>query len=587
LFALLHGTSKATADLPREWTRVLPVDAPLTTLERWERVFAQAGGDWPEDVDRSVLVLDILRILEEGPKAAEKAGERLLPRLSLTLWRRALKEGPPEALPVTLTGLRFDDGLEPASHVIWASAISLASAPRPYVRLLALNAGRWPRQISEDRLIPDHVIAMEALDPLPIAEADERDFATIIAGAKGATISFSRRDVEGRLLGRSPLLGNQRELYLSRGRVPEHAASESDRLLGRPSEFQKTSIARSGLGCWRDWYRPGITAHDGLVGNTHARLHRVLQQPQSATSLRLLLRDPIRFAWRYALGWRAPEEADEPLSLDALAFGNLVHEVLQVAVDGLEGSGGLALAQATRVSDAIEAAIQAIAQAWELEQPVPPAIIWRSALKSVKVVATTALSLRLESLSGQKSWTEVPFGVPDGRGRNDLPWDPARVVEVPGTGIRIQGYIDRLDLARDPLRARVIDYKTGRLNPKMSETVIKGGSELQRCLYAYAVKTLLGPAIKVEAAFLYPRAPVGEQALFPLPDVDAALEKLAIAIGLSRKNLESGLALPGIDAGDMFNDHAFALPSDSTYPARKLAPSREALGDAVTIWDAP
>ena len=55
---------------------------------------------------------------------------------------------------------------------------------------------------------------MEALDPLPIAEADERDFATIIASAKGATISFSRRDVEGRLLGRSPLLGNQREVYL-------------------------------------------------------------------------------------------------------------------------------------------------------------------------------------------------------------------------------------------------------------------------------------------------------------------------------------------------------------------------------------
>ena len=64
-----------------------------------------------------------------------------------------------------------------------------------------------------------------------------------------------------------------------------------------------------------------------------------------------------------------------------------------------------------------------------------------------------------------------------------------RAVEIPGTGIQIHGYIDRLDLAGDMKRARVIDYKTGRLNRNMADVVVKGGSELQRCLYAFAVKT--------------------------------------------------------------------------------------------------
>jgi hypothetical protein len=82
------------------------------------------------------------------------------------------------------------------------SAVSLASAPRPYVRLLALNTGRWPRRISEDRLIPDHVIPIEILDPLPVAEGDHRDFATIAKTARSVAMSYSRRDVEGRLLGR-------------------------------------------------------------------------------------------------------------------------------------------------------------------------------------------------------------------------------------------------------------------------------------------------------------------------------------------------------------------------------------------------
>ena len=173
--------------LPADWTRILPPDAPLTTLERWERVFADTKpGDWPEGVDRSSFVLDILRLLAKGTVVAAEAGERLLPTLARKLSDRALEDGPPAALPVTLASLRIEDGLEPASHPIWTSAVSLASAPRPFVRLLGLNAGRWPRRISEDRLIPDHIIPIEEVDPLPLADADRRDFATIIARATKA-----------------------------------------------------------------------------------------------------------------------------------------------------------------------------------------------------------------------------------------------------------------------------------------------------------------------------------------------------------------------------------------------------------------
>jgi hypothetical protein len=59
----------------------------------------------------------------------------------------------------------------------------------------------------------------------------------------------------------------------------------------------------------------------------------------------------------------------------------------------------------------------------------------------------------------------------------------------------------------------VIDYKTGRLRAKMAEVVIKGGSELQRCLYAFVVKNLLGQVVDVDAALLYPAAMESDQAL--------------------------------------------------------------------------
>ena len=587
LFKLLPETTPAIAGLPRDWARVLPKDAPLTTVGRWRQAFDQIPAeDWPEGIDRSNQVMAVLQLIERGPEAAADTGERLLAGKALALWRKALLDGPAAALTVTLAQLRIPDGHEPAANVIWTSAISLASAPRPFVRLLALNSGRWPRRISEDRLIPDHVISIEELDPLPVADGDRRDFLTILNSAQSAAMSFSRRDVGGRLLGKSPLIGGYEEIYLSRGRTPSHAASESDRLLARPGEFRKTPIAASGAACWNDWLRPEITAHDGLVGPGRPRLQTIFQRPQSAKSLNPLLRDPIRFVWRYALGWKQPDVAEEPLNLDALAFGALVHSILQNAVESLEASGGFGRASRSTVEQAIDKAMTSVAHTWELEQPTPPAVIWSAALARAKDLAVKALDYPLPPLSGQKSWTEIPFGRHDGPPQAGLPWDPARRVEIPGTGVFIQGNIDRLDLAEDRSQARVIDYKTGKLPGDMANVAIKGGAELQRCLYAFAVKTLIGPDINVEAALLYPRAEAGKEPLCPLADVDRALTLLATAIGLARANIEAGLALPGIDAADAYNDFLFVLPAGATYLPRKSALAAEKLGQATNIWEA-
>jgi hypothetical protein len=129
------------------------------------RSFAQLKpDDWPERTDRSALILDIFALLTRGPALAREAGEKLLTGTALQLWRQALKEGPAQALPVTLTELRIDDGSEPSTSIVWTSARALASAPGPYTRLTALNSGRWPRGISEDRLIPDHIVPIDVLD---------------------------------------------------------------------------------------------------------------------------------------------------------------------------------------------------------------------------------------------------------------------------------------------------------------------------------------------------------------------------------------------------------------------------------------
>src|SRR5690606_38589700 len=124
-----------------------------------------------------------------------------------------------------------------------------------YVRLMGLSSSRWPRAIGEDRLLSDHIVPSEKLEPLPAATADRRDFETILrTTASQVILSRPRRDSEGRVLGRSVLLhAYPDEIYLARNRIPEHAMSETDRLLARREEFRLDSQLTSAMAAWNNW----------------------------------------------------------------------------------------------------------------------------------------------------------------------------------------------------------------------------------------------------------------------------------------------------------------------------------------------
>src|SRR5262249_58027704 len=97
---------------------------------------------------------------------------------------------------------------------------------------------------------------------------------------------------------------------------------------------------RSGTKCWGNGHRTDITAHDGRFGGDHPAVRNALMRTQSATSLRLLLRSPLGFVWKSALGWWSPEEVEQPLTIAPDDLGKLVHEVLRRAVDALERGPG-------------------------------------------------------------------------------------------------------------------------------------------------------------------------------------------------------------------------------------------------------
>ncbi|WP_257169707.1 PD-(D/E)XK nuclease family protein [Bradyrhizobium sp. SRS-191] len=584
LIALCSGEGTQLDRLPPGWLAALPRGASLFGLEDWERALRglQVNGN-PIEVGS---LLPILGALAKGPLAALEAETLLLRGRSKTIWQTALRAAPAHAIELTLQNIRLADDNDPGDSVVWGPAAHLAAWPRPYVRLLGLTSGRWPRGETDDAILPDHIVAAKELDPDPMPQADRRCFAIVVGSASGAlSMSRSRRNAQGNRLGASPLIAEgPKERALARARVPEHAFSEADRLMARRDEAATLDGIKSASQCWRNWHVTGLTDHDGRFRANHPAIARALGRTQSPTSLQLLLRAPLGFVWKYGLGWWAPTEPEQPLTIAPEALGKLVHELLRRAVDALEPAPGLVAASAEQIEAAIKGTAEIVRDTWPLQQPVPPRLLWTNTVRHAAEIAAAALRFGETREADTQSWTEVPFGglIPLGVER-PLPWDPALPVEIPSTGVRIQGTIDRLDLRRVKQAVRVTDYKTGSSPPKAELIVIRGGAELQRSLYALACRQLLPDCNHVVARLLYL---AGEPREVRLQDLDGALKLISEFVALASEFLTRGAALPGQDADAAENDLRLAMPASPSYLRRKRSALAKASGRLAKFWDA-
>nr|WP_296350482.1 PD-(D/E)XK nuclease family protein [Reyranella sp.] len=357
------------------------------------------------------------------------------------------------------------------------------------------------------------------------------------------------------------------ECALRRDAPPHHAVSESDRLLARPQDRSLDPLVSSALTAWRNWAVPDLTLHDGLVGTRHPLLATLFLRPQSPTSLSRLLRDPLAYVWYYALGWRDLVHKERGLVLPPDDMGRLVHELLRRTVDHLELRSGFTAAARHEIEDALGLASDHVIETWPLVVNVPPPVLWTNTVRRAAEMSLEGLTFESFTEAGTRSWTEVAFGGEKGasaRPRRPPPWDPAQPVLLPGTDIKIQGTIDRLDLRASAVAVRVTDYKTGE-RPKSPEVIVAGGRELQRVLYSLACRVLLPDTKPLRARLIYLRPPVQ---VYPLNNPDNSIDLVASWVKIARSVLEAGTVYPGIATMlDRFGQ--LALPAAARYVERR------------------
>ena len=187
---LAHCASDAPgfSRLPKNALFGIARGAALSEVEHWRAAFAAALPGHLDRQDPWPILLPLLDAAASGLDVAEDAGRLFLPPAAQGLWTEALRQAPSQALPITLDGLHVADARNPGDSVTWGPARHLACSPRKFVRLLGLNAKAWPRQASDDPILPAHILDLSRCGMPGVAAQDRAAFEAIRAGAGGALV---------------------------------------------------------------------------------------------------------------------------------------------------------------------------------------------------------------------------------------------------------------------------------------------------------------------------------------------------------------------------------------------------------------
>jgi hypothetical protein len=588
LLGYVSGEGGRLKKIPWDWWRGIEPGAALHSLDRWQKALDQATLSRTDGREIAQEVMACLDILNQGIQAADVAGQQLLPPAARILWDRALLQAGSNAIEYSLRQLRVPDEEDPNACIVWGPAKHIEAAPRPFVRLLGLTSRHWPRAALDDPVLPANLLASDGLELESSRDQDRRAFRLVTAGATSeCVLSFSRRSAEGGVNAPSPLLVDLgKPLRRELAAIPNHAYSESDRLLARTDEARLHPAVVTAQACWSNWHESAVTPHDGLIRPNHPRIALALARRQSATSLRKLLRDPISFMWRYALGWRVVSRDEQPIDLDPRAFGEVVHEILKLAVDHVESQVGLAKASETEIAGALQVARAKLAESWPLRRETPPMLLWDHTLSYACTLALKALTGESSFLPNTHTWTEVAFGWEEPLdSKSAAPWDERQPVLVPATRFSIKGRIDRLELSLPKRQgARVTDYKSRPMPRKKSGQAIVGpGDALQRVIYAVAARQLLPDLRRLIPRLIYlaDKQPVVKEVA--ADQVESEIEDFASRLNLADDVVTRGLTLMGPDPEGESRDFLIALPADlEDYTTIKRFAINRAFGSPFT-----
>ncbi len=566
-FALRRSENAAPGDVEAEesyW--VLGVEAARQRLvsarflrQAWSSL-REAAGEWPEALTWRQWAVHLERCL--APVLGESADwdefsetvdsiACLQDLESNTAPQRVSRAALADAFAEAVASLRSPEGRFQQRGVHLMSTAAARGIRFPLVLVPGLEEGKFPSRLRQDPLLLDcerRMIGSPPRLPLKARRFDEEKllFDMSVRAAERRLVLFSSRLDEGADRERAPSDFFLRAAAAARGSpvglrdlteesipgfrsvslenpapprqlpaihagevrlrlLTEHRAAarailetlavDEPERIRRPLEYDRAR-----------WLR-NLTEYDGVF--RRGSLIRWLRDrigtaagPLSASRLEDYARCPYFFYLKRVVQLEKWEETEPGTALDPLERGSAIHSVLERFLSGI-GAGEPASASMEDLWDSLRSLAEE-----ELSRRRPagmPDLLWEVEHDQLLELLRHWLLFEREGAAEGlvPSFFELPFG--------DLACDPsvpAFIVSGGGFEFQFRGRIDRVDLSRDGSRARVIDYKVGRMPDNLAakkRSPLMRGEKLQLAVYRGALLGLpAGSHLRhVEGEYLY------------------------------------------------------------------------------------
>ena len=258
------------------------------------------------------------------------------------------------------------------------------------------------------------------------------------------------------------------------------------------------------------WGKRVFTGFEGILSSKEAlqilrERYSIFKKTVSPTRLETYASCPYQYLLNVVMGIEALIEPEKEATISPLDKGILIHSILWKFFTDLKKERGPWFQLEQKDLERLKEIANRKFDEFEQMGVTGYSMLWEVEKRNILDNLVDFFNEELNETEFVPTYFEVRYGMKhlDFQESEISTEEPVPLTLV-GKTIQLKGRIDRIDLTRDGKRARVRDYKTGRILAK--ENDFQRGTTLQLPLYLYAARQLLGrlhKGIQVESAEYY------------------------------------------------------------------------------------
>jgi ATP-dependent helicase/nuclease subunit B len=258
------------------------------------------------------------------------------------------------------------------------------------------------------------------------------------------------------------------------------------------------------------WGKRIFTGYEGILASKEAlqilrERYSIFKKSISPTRLEAYAACPYQYLLNMIMGVEVLTEPEREATITPLDKGKLIHDILWEFFTDLKKERGSSLQLKPKdLQRLLETARKKFVE-FEQTGVTGYPMLWEVEKRNMQDTLKDFFNEELKEVEFIPTYFEIRYGMKHlDFQESEISTEEPVPLKIGEKTVNLRGKIDRVDLTKDGKRARVRDYKTGKVLAKPNE--FQGGTTLQLPLYLYAARQLLGrlhKGIQVESAEYY------------------------------------------------------------------------------------